>query len=187
MKLFVWDTITCKKYVFPIRNLHIYLWSLTYCSTVKDIQEYISRNINQNKHGKSTVGMMLLSMLRVQENNILSKWYKETTVLCFDGLEDGDLHILSQSTCSHFYLWFEAPCETLAYSQTLYIQALKFANGLPCLFCLRAPPFTLQLKLLHSCVSFWETEDYKNALQQVLCNLWFIYYLPPLSLLESTG
>ena len=48
-----------------------------------------------------------------------------------------------------------------------------YANGLPCLFCLRAPPFTLQLKLLQPCVSFWET-NYKNALQQVLCKLWSI-------------
>ena len=49
-----------------------------------------------------------------------------------------------------------------------------YANGLPCLFCLRAPSFTLQIKLLHPCVSFWGT-NYKNALQQVLCKLWFIY------------
>ena len=50
-----------------------------------------------------------------------------------------------------------------------------YANGLPCLFCLRVP-FTLQIKLLHPCVSFLGT-NYKNALQQVLCKLWFIYYL----------
>ena len=36
-----------------------------------------------------------------------------------------------------------------------------YNNGLPCLFRLRAPPFTLQLKLLHSFVSFWET-NYKK-------------------------
>ena len=33
-----------------------------------------------------------------------------------------------------------------------------------------------QIKLLHACVSFLGTY-YKNALQQVLCKLWFIYYL----------
>ena len=51
-----------------------------------------------------------------------------------------------------------------------------YANGLRCLFCLRAPPFTLQLKLLHPCVTFW-VKNYKNALQQDPCNLWFICYL----------
>ena len=51
-----------------------------------------------------------------------------------------------------------------------------YANGLPWLFCLRAPLFTLQMKLLHPCVSFLGT-NYKNALQQVLCKVWFIYYL----------
>ena len=51
-----------------------------------------------------------------------------------------------------------------------------YANGLPCLFCLRATPFTLQIKLLHPCVNFLGT-NYKNALQQVLCKLLFIYYL----------
>ena len=51
-----------------------------------------------------------------------------------------------------------------------------YANGLPCLFCLRAPPFTLQIKLLDPSVSFLGT-NYKNALQQVLCKHWSIYYL----------
>ena len=57
-----------------------------------------------------------------------------------------------------------------------------YANGFPCLFCLRTPLFTLHLKLLHPCVTFLET-NYGNALQQVLRKLWFIYYLYPLSLL----
>ena len=59
--------------------------------------------------GKSTTGMILLYLLRVQDNNILPKWYEETTGLCFDCPEDGDLHIPSQPTCSHFYLWVEVP------------------------------------------------------------------------------
>ena len=101
---------------------------------------------------------MLLSLLRVQDNNILPKWYEETTGLCF-----GDLHIPSQRTCS--YGW--------RYHARHYCPN---ANGLPCLFRLRAPSFTLQLKLLHPCLSFWET-NYENVLQQVLCKLWFIYYL----------
>ena len=51
-----------------------------------------------------------------------------------------------------------------------------YANGLSCLFCLRAPSFNLQIKLLPPCVNLWEAA-YKNALQQVLCKLWFIYYV----------
>ena len=47
------------------------------------------------------------------------------------------------------------------------------AKWLPCLFCLRAPPFTLQLKLLHPYVSFWVT-NYKNALQQVLSRRFYL-------------
>ena len=49
--------------------------------------------------------MMLLSLLMVEDNNILPKWYVEITGLCFDCPEDADLHIPSQPTCSHFYLW----------------------------------------------------------------------------------
>ena len=96
--------------------------------------------------------MMLLSLLRVQDNNILPKWHEETKGLYFDGPEDGDLHIPSQPTCNHFYLWVEVPGQTLLCS----------ANGLRCLFCLRAPPFTLRLKLFHLCVSFWETNTRKR-------------------------
>ena len=51
-----------------------------YCQ--RHIQEYISWNRNQHKLWKSTTGMMLLSLLRVQDNNILPKWYEETTGLC---------------------------------------------------------------------------------------------------------
>ena len=72
-----------------------------YCQ--RHIQEYISWSRNRHKPGKSTTGMMLLSLLRVQVNNILPKWYEETTGICFDSPEHGDLHIPSQPTCSHFY------------------------------------------------------------------------------------
>ena len=103
--------------------------------------------------------MMLPCMLRVQENNILPKWYEETTRrLCFDCLEDRDMHIPSQPTSIHFYLWVKVPGQTLC----------TYANGQPCLFRLAIPLFTLQLKLLHPCVSFWEI-NHKNELQQVLC------------------
>ena len=132
-----------------------------YCQ--RHIQEYIGWNMNQHKPGKSTTGMMLLSLLRVQVNNILPKWYEETTGLCFDRPEDGDLHTPSQPTCSHGW----------RYQARHYC---AHANGFACLFRLKAPPFTSQLKLLHPCLSFWET-NYENALQQVLCKLWFVYYL----------
>ena len=56
------------------------------------------------------------------------------------------------------------------------IHYCAYANGLPCLFCLIATPITLQITLLHPCVSFWGT-NYKKVLQQVLCKLWFIYCL----------
>ena len=57
---------------------------------------------NRHKPGESTSGMMLLSLLRVQDNNILTKWYGETAGLYFDYPEDGDQHIPSQPTSSHF-------------------------------------------------------------------------------------
>ena len=110
--------------------------------------------------------MKLLSLLRVQDNNVLPKWYEKTTRLCFDCPADGDLHIPCQPTCSHLsHGW--------RYQARHYC---AYANGLPYLFCWRAPPFTLQIKLLHPCVRLWGT-NYKNALQQVLCKLWFFYYL----------
>ena len=51
-----------------------------------------------------------------------------------------------------------------------------YANGLPFLFCQRVLPFTLNIKLLNPRVNFWRT-NYMNSLQQVICKLWFIYYL----------
>ena len=91
--------------------------------------------MNWDKFGKSTTGMMLLFLLRVQDNIILRKWYGETQGPCFDYLEDGDLHIPSETTCSRFYLWTEV--------------------------CLRAPPFILQLKLITGicCSKFYAGSD----------------------------
>ena len=51
-----------------------------------------------------------------------------------------------------------------------------YANGLPFLFCQRVLTFTLNIKLLNPRVNFWRT-NYMNSLQQVICKLWFIYYL----------
>ena len=47
--------------------------------------------MNRHKPGKSAASMMLFSLLRVQDNNILPNWHGETAGLCFDCLEDGDL------------------------------------------------------------------------------------------------
>ena len=44
--------------------------------------------MNRYKPEKSTTGTILLSLLRVQDNVILPKWYEETTGLCFDCPED---------------------------------------------------------------------------------------------------
>ena len=135
-----------------------------YCQ--RHIQEYISWNRNRHKPGKSTTGMMLLSLLMVQYNNILPKWMKRLQgfVLTVQRMVTCTYH-LSPPAAISIYGW--------RYQARHYC---AYANGLPCLFCLRAPPFTLQIKLLHPCVSFLGT-NYKNALQQVLCKLWFIYYL----------
>ena len=145
-------TIASGKHVFRTRSLHTYLW-----------RENISWNRN------CTTGMMVFSLLRVQDNNILPKWYGEITGLCFDCPEDGDLHIpsyhLSLPAAISIYGW--------RYQARHYC---AYANGLSCLFWLRAAPFTLQIKLLHPCVNFLGT-NYKNALQQVLCKLLFIYCL----------
>ena len=148
----------------PVRNMYFQpeAWIHTYGALPTILLSKIysgvyQLNMNQHKSGKNTTGMMLLSLLKVQGNNILPKWYEETIGLCIDRPEDGDLHTPSQPTCSHGWR-----CQARHYC--------AHANGLACLFRLRAPPFTSQLKLLHPCLSFWET-NYENALQQVLCML----------------
>ena len=65
--------------------------------------------MNRHKPGKYTSDVMFLSLLRVQDNNILAKWYEETAGLCFDLPEDRDMHIPSQPTFSYFYMWVEVP------------------------------------------------------------------------------
>ena len=70
---------------------------------------------NWHKPEKSAMGMMLLSLLRVQNDIILPKWYKESTRLCFDCPQDGNLHIPCQPSCNHSILfncilfWVEVP------------------------------------------------------------------------------
>ena len=128
--------------------------------------------MNQHKPGKSKMCMMPLSLLRVQDH-ILPNALKR--------LQGFVLTVQRMVTCTYHL--------TLPAAISIYgwrYQARHYcpcANGLLCLFCLRAPTFTLQLKLLHPCVSFREM-NYKNVLQQVLCNPWLIYYL---SLSKSFG
>ena len=69
--------------------------------------------MNRHKPGKSTKSMMFLSLLRLQDIIILPKWYGEAAELYFDCPENGELHIPSQPTFSHFYLWAEVPGLTL--------------------------------------------------------------------------
>ena len=122
--------------------------------------------MDRRKTGKRITGMMLFSLLSVQDSNILPKCYEEATGLC--------TYYLNPPPAIFIYGWRFQGRHNCAY-----------ANRLSCLFHLRAPTFTLQRKLLHPCVIFWEA-SYKNSLQQVLCKHWFFITYPPLSLLEST-
>ena len=61
-----------------------------------------------------------------------------------------------------------------------------YANGLKCLLRLRAPLFTLQLKLLHPAVSFGKKFTRMRASQFYASPDSFITYTPQ-SRLESTG
>ena len=54
--------------------------------------------MKQHKPGNSTTGMILLSLLRMQDNIILPKWYEDTSGICFDCPDDGGLHIPSEPT-----------------------------------------------------------------------------------------
>ena len=118
----------------------------------RHIQEYISRNMNRHKPGN----MILLSLLSVQDNIILPKWYEETTGIYFDCPADG--HLNPTAAISIYGRRYQAR------------HYCAYGNGLSCLFRLRAATFTLQLKIHYLCVSFWET-NYRNVLQQVLCKL----------------
>ena len=66
--------------------------------------------MNQRKPRRSTMDMMLLSLLRVQDNYILPKWCEETAGL-FCCPEDGKLHIpITISThVQPFLLWVKVP------------------------------------------------------------------------------
>ena len=55
------------------------------------------------------MGIIRLSQLRLHDKIILLKWHGETSGLCFEHLEDGDLYIPLQPTCSYFYLWTKVP------------------------------------------------------------------------------
>ena len=48
--------------------------------------------MNRHKPEKRAAGTTLLSLLRLQDNTIQSKWYEDTTGLGFDCLEDDDIH-----------------------------------------------------------------------------------------------
>ena len=159
-------TTTSGKYVFPTRNLHWYLWSLTYNSTVKDIFRSISVEIWTD-----------LSLRKAQRAWCFSPCEGSKTVIsCQTGMKRLLVFVLTVQrmvTCTYH---LNPPAAISIYGWRYQAKHYcAYADGLPCLFCLRAPPFTLKLKQLHPCVSFWET-IYKNALQQVLCKFWFIYY-----------
>ena len=136
-------------YVEPEAFIHTYGDLLQQCCQ-RHIQEYISWNINRHKLRKSRTGIMLLSLLRVEENFTQPKWYEETKGLCLDCPE----HIHLNPTVAVSF-------EGGRYQVSHYC---LYANGLPCLFGLRAPPFTSKLKLRQLCGSFRETH-YENALQ----------------------
>ena len=99
-----------KKYVFPTRSLHTYLWSLSYSSPVTDMFKNISVELwTDVSLGKSTTGMMLLSLIGVHDNVTQLKRYEQVAELCYECAGDADLHIPSQATCTHFSLWAEEP------------------------------------------------------------------------------
>ena len=121
--------------------------------------------------------MLLLSLLRVQDNDILPNGMKRLQgfVLTVQRVVTCTRH-LNPLVAISIYGW--------RYQAKHYC---AYVNGLPCLLCLRAPPFTLQIKLLHPFLSFLGT-DYKNTLQYKFyaSSDSFITY-PLLSLLKSTG
>ena len=86
----------------------------------------------------------------MEGNFIQPKWYEETKGLCLDCPEDSHLN---PTVAIYFEEWRYQVSHYCAYD-----------NGLPCLFRLRAPPFTSKLKLRQLCGSFWES-NYENALQ----------------------
>ena len=159
-------TITSGKYVFPTRILHTYLWSLTYNSTVKYIFRSTSVEIWTD-----------LSLRKAQQAWCFSPCKGGKTIMsCHNDVKrllGFVLTVQRMVTCTYH---LNPPAVISIYGwrhQAKHFCA--YVDGLPYLLRLRAPPFTLQLKLLHPYVSFWET-NYKNVLQQVLCKFLFIYY-----------
>ena len=154
-------TITSGKYLFPARSLHTYLWSLTYSSTVKDIFRSISVEIWTEIMGKTQSSLLKVKTIKYWQNGMKR-------------LQGFVLTVRMIVTCKYHP---NPPAAISIYGCKYHaIHYCAYANGLPCLFCLIATPITLQITLLHPCVSFWGI-NYKKVLQQVLCKLWFIYCL----------
>ena len=140
-------TITSGKYVFPTRSLHAYLWSLTYNSTVKDMFRSISVEIGTD-----------INLGKAQRGWSSPCWWCKTIISYKNGMKrlQGFVLIVQKMVTCTYHLNPPAaiPIYGWRYQARHYC---AYANGLPCLFCLRAPPFTLQIKLLHTCVSFLGT------------------------------
>ena len=113
----------------PYIPMEPYLYQ--YCQ--RHIQEYISWNKNRHKPGKSTIGKMLPSLLRVQDNNSCQNGMKRLQgfALTFQRMVTCTYHLNPPVTIS-IYVW--------TYQARHYC---AYANRLPSLFCLRAPTFTL--------------------------------------------
>ena len=159
-------TITSGKYLFPARSLHTYLWSLTYSSTAKDIFRSISVEIWTEIMGKTQ---------RAWCSSPCWRW--KTIIACQNGMKRLQGFVLTVRMIVICKYHPNPPAAISIYGCKYHARHYcAYANGLPCLFCLIATPITLQITLLHPCVSFWGT-NYKKVLQQVLCKLWFIYCL----------
>ena len=104
----------------------------------RHIQEYISWNRNRYKPEKSTTGMLLLSLLRDRScQNVMKR--PQGFVFTVQRMVTCTYHLNLPAAIS-IYWWKHQARHYCAY-----------ANRRSCLFCLRAPHFTL----LHSCVSFF--------------------------------
>ena len=142
-----------------------------YCQ--RHIQEYVSWNRNRHEPGKSTTGMMLLSLLRVQDNNILPKWYEKTTGLCFDCPEDGDLHTISTHLQPFLFMGGGTRLDIIAHilmgchAYFAWGHHLYFTNKTTSPLC---KPLGNKLQ---ECIA-------ASSMQALIAN-------PPLSLLKSTG
>ena len=131
--------------------------------------------MNRHKPGKNKTGMMLLSLLRVQDNVILPIWYEETTrlfVLTVQWMVTCTYH-LSLPAAISIYGW--------RYQARFYC---AYTNGLSCFFRLRARPFTNYFILV--CVSLWET-NYRNAFGKFYASFDLFITYNRLSLLASSG